>query len=349
MTDPITNVSRGYGFVRFHSSYEAQRALTEMDGVYISPYDRRSQHRLLRVSPAVNRSRTLFSSIPSGTSPVPHSFPSFATTAEAMPRDDNAKNMADEYKSAPLTRPGRHLGLEHHSSAAADLSGPDPTGLTSFSGPSGSNARTPADAIDSPHALDPRITTVFVGGLSPFVTEGTLKSFFSPFGKLSHVKIPPGLGCGFVVFQKKSDAAEAIEKMQGFRIAGSSIRLSWGRLKSESREVMPSRTPRSTTSDLPPCPEITDGVSSLAIRFGLRGLDSQQLSSLTELLMHVQSQTVNGRKILELPTDPLNTGSHTFAEVDFDRHTPSLGHRPLKSMLQAYSIPEHRGSWPGHD
>ena len=38
-----------------------------------------------------------------------------------------------------------------------------------------------------------------------------------------------GKHCGFVQFVRKADAERAIEKMQGFPIGGSRIRLSWGR------------------------------------------------------------------------------------------------------------------------
>jgi RNA recognition motif. (a.k.a. RRM, RBD, or RNP domain) len=43
------------------------------------------------------------------------------------------------------------------------------------------------------------------------------------------VKVPVGKHCGFVQFVRKADAERAIEKMQGFPIGGSRIRLSWGR------------------------------------------------------------------------------------------------------------------------
>ena len=41
--------------------------------------------------------------------------------------------------------------------------------------------------------------------------------------------MPVGKHCGFVQFVRKADAERAIEKMQGFPIGGSRIRLSWGR------------------------------------------------------------------------------------------------------------------------
>jgi RNA recognition motif-containing protein len=43
------------------------------------------------------------------------------------------------------------------------------------------------------------------------------------------VKVPAGKHCGFVQFVRKADAERAIEKMQGFPVGGSRIRLSWGR------------------------------------------------------------------------------------------------------------------------
>jgi RNA recognition motif-containing protein len=42
-----------------------------------------------------------------------------------------------------------------------------------------------------------------------------------------------GKHCGFVQFVRKADAEMAIEKMQGFPIGGSRIRLSWGRSQCE--------------------------------------------------------------------------------------------------------------------
>jgi RNA recognition motif-containing protein len=82
-------------------------------------------------------------------------------------------------------------------------------------------------------STDPYNTTVFVGGLSPLVGEDTLRTFFVPFGEIHYVKVPVGKHCGFVQFVRKADAERAIEKMQGFPVGGSRIRLSWGRSQCE--------------------------------------------------------------------------------------------------------------------
>ncbi|KAI8991676.1 hypothetical protein BDF20DRAFT_845787 [Mycotypha africana] len=80
---------------------------------------------------------------------------------------------------------------------------------------------------------DPNNTTVFVGGLSSPVTEEELGQFFAPFGDVIYVKIPPGKGCGFVQYASRISAEQAIERMNGFLIGNSRIRLSWGRSQND--------------------------------------------------------------------------------------------------------------------
>ncbi|KAF2857127.1 RNA-binding domain-containing protein [Piedraia hortae CBS 480.64] len=81
---------------------------------------------------------------------------------------------------------------------------------------------------------DPNNTTVFVGGLSGYVTEDELRSFFQGFGDITYVKIPPGKGCGFVQFVQRHAAEMAINQMQGYPIGNSRVRLSWGRSQNNS-------------------------------------------------------------------------------------------------------------------
>ena len=74
---------------------------------------------------------------------------------------------------------------------------------------------------------DPNNTTVFVGGLSGYVTEDELRSFFQGFGEITYVKIPPGKGCGFVQFVQRHAAEMAINQMQGYPIGNSRVRTAW--------------------------------------------------------------------------------------------------------------------------
>ncbi|KAI9677203.1 MAG: hypothetical protein M1829_002777 [Trizodia sp. TS-e1964] len=173
MTDPISGMSRGYGFVRFSDEGDQQRALTEMQGVYCG-------NRPMRISTATPKNK-------SGTG-----VPAMA----GMPAVANG-----------------------------------PSGMYSMGAP-------PMGYYASPQPMnqftDPNNTTVFVGGLSGYVTEDELRSFFQGFGEITYVKIPPGKGCGFVQFVQRHAAEMAINQMQGYPIGNSRVRLSWGRSQNNS-------------------------------------------------------------------------------------------------------------------
>jgi RNA recognition motif-containing protein len=168
MTDPVSGMSRGYGFVRFSDEQDQHRALTEMQGVYCG-------NRPMRISTATPKSRT----------------------------------------GASAAMPG----------AAG------PMGMYTMGAP-------PMGYYGAPQPMnqftDPNNTTVFVGGLSGYVTEDELRSFFQGFGEITYVKIPPGKGCGFVQFVQRHAAEMAINQMQGYPIGNSRVRLSWGRSQNNS-------------------------------------------------------------------------------------------------------------------
>src|SRR5690606_25828415 len=137
MTDPVSGMSRGYGFVRFSDEQDQHRALTEMQGVYCG-------NRPMRISTAT----------PKGVRP-------------------NAAAMPGAAQQLPMYAMGA-----------------PPMGY--YGAPQPMNQFT-----------DPNNTTVFVGGLSGYVTEDELRSFFQGFGEITYVKIPPGKGCGFVQFVQR--------------------------------------------------------------------------------------------------------------------------------------------------
>ncbi|XP_041992179.1 polyadenylate-binding protein RBP47-like isoform X2 [Salvia splendens] len=72
-------------------------------------------------------------------------------------------------------------------------------------------------------------TTIFVGGLDSEVTDDMLRESFSPFGELVSVKIPARKGCGFVQYAIRSNAEDAINRLNGTVIGKQKVRLSWGR------------------------------------------------------------------------------------------------------------------------
>lgn len=177
MTDPISGMSRGYGFVRFADEQDQQRALTEMQGVYCG-------NRPMRISTATPKNKS------GGGGPAGMPMPG------AM--------------GGAMAAPGMY-----------GMGGPPPMGY--YGAPQPMNQFT-----------DPNNTTVFVGGLSGYVTEDELRSFFQGFGEITYVKIPPGKGCGFVQFVQRHAAEMAINQMQGYPIGNSRVRLSWGRSQNNS-------------------------------------------------------------------------------------------------------------------
>ncbi|KAI9722152.1 MAG: hypothetical protein M1828_004834 [Chrysothrix sp. TS-e1954] len=172
MSDPISGMSRGYGFVRFSDEGDQQRALSEMQGVYCG-------NRPMRIS-------------------------------TATPKNKGAGG-----------GPGGPMNMQ----------GAGPMGMYSMNAP-------PMNYYGAPQPMnqftDPNNTTVFVGGLSGYVTEDELRSFFQGFGEITYVKIPPGKGCGFVQFVQRHAAEMAINQMQGYPIGNSRVRLSWGRSQNNS-------------------------------------------------------------------------------------------------------------------
>lgn len=175
MSDPISGLSRGYGFVRFADEADQQKALTEMQGVYCG-------NRPMRISTATPKNRG---------------------------------GAAGGAGAGMGGMPGGHGGMGMYSMGAP------PMGY--YGAPQPMNQFT-----------DPNNTTVFVGGLSGYVTEDELRSFFQGFGEITYVKIPPGKGCGFVQFVQRHAAEMAINQMQGYPIGNSRVRLSWGRSQNNS-------------------------------------------------------------------------------------------------------------------
>ncbi|KAK7696135.1 hypothetical protein QCA50_000783 [Cerrena zonata] len=292
MLDPVTGVSRGYGFVRFTDESDQQRALIEMHGLYCLSRPMRISPATAKFKPAPgvpgieyahlgypgvsvalplpNTSQTKSVSTPLASSNVNASISgaslsstvlsgSSSLTAPSLSSNSSSAS-SSTLASAPsdteiITTP-QGQGPSGATPTSATSPAPNPTANNSISAglaqqtqdqlmaqryniPEESwkhhaQARAILSNLIGPNgeqltSSDPYNTTVFVGGLSPLISEDTLRTFFVPFGDIHYVKVPVGKHCGFVQFVRKPDAERAIEKMQGFPIGGSRIRLSWGR------------------------------------------------------------------------------------------------------------------------
>ncbi|KAF8487718.1 hypothetical protein JB92DRAFT_2836555 [Gautieria morchelliformis] len=256
-----TGVSRGYGFVRFTDEADQQRALIEMHGLYClsRPMRIAVATAKLKQTPATtipahpaSTSLSLISKVPtpegadevrsSGASSTraPSLVTSVASPVAAASSANSSTGMGSFPSSSPMSsQPPPHSGRTTILGGAA-LNG---VGGSALNGGNGVYDEALAHQAQSRAILynligpngeqltstDPYNTTVFVGGLSPLISEETLRTFFAPFGDIHYVKVPLGKHCGFVQFVRKTDAERAIERMNGFPIGGSRIRLSWGR------------------------------------------------------------------------------------------------------------------------
>lgn len=193
MVDQQTGQSKGYGFVRFLSEADQQRALMEMQGALVSG-------RPIRVSTAVPKNRQ---------QPGQQQQSQFQQRFQPQFNQFGAPQQQQQQQPLQQIPQQQLLTTPQTQQMLSSLDTQYQPPLNQFT--------------------DPNNTTVFIGGLSSIVTEDDLRLYFQPFGDITYVKIPIGKGCGFVQYTTRPSAELAISKMQGYPIGNSRIRLSWGR------------------------------------------------------------------------------------------------------------------------
>ncbi|SPO21610.1 related to NAM8 - meiotic recombination protein [Ustilago trichophora] len=397
MTDPVTGVSKGYGFVRFALEADCNRALVEMQGVVVSPANGLSPGRPLRVSTATPKNRGM-------APPLGPNMPGDPNQQHLqMPRPHNAAQNASAsflYGGAPgaggmgarpeVVSPQPHARQQSSPTNPSSLISPiSPTSpyegpgsgnvpasfgplYGGFTGNGGDGTRdsSPAGMLRShtpssappvlqqqqqqqqqqpqqggsgtgnpgDSAADPNNTTVFVGGLSSLISESTLRRYFEPFGEITYVKIPPGKGCGFVQYVHKQDAENAIQRMNGFPIFNSKIRLSWGRSQGDKAAAAAAQTMAQYAQ-----------LGQLAGLAGLSTLSPSQLAQLAGLgsaLSAAQAQAqaqVHGQRsgpagfggvggAGTLANDPLSTLARQLAAANLGAGPAAHGNQGLPGM-----------------
>jgi len=71
-------------------------------------------------------------------------------------------------------------------------------------------------------------TTVYVGNLAPEITQDVLRNEFAPHGPITEIRTTDK-GYAFVVYQSHEAAARAITALHGGMILGRQVRCSWGK------------------------------------------------------------------------------------------------------------------------
>ncbi|MCJ1409786.1 hypothetical protein MMC19_003869 [Ptychographa xylographoides] len=92
-------------------------------------------------------------------------------------------------------------------------------------------ARNPEATSSNPNQIP--FHRLYVGNIHFSITEGDLQNVFEPFGELEFVQLQKeeqgrSRGYGFVQFRDPGQAREALEKMNGFDLAGRAIRVGLG-------------------------------------------------------------------------------------------------------------------------
>ncbi|XP_036331068.1 U2 snRNP-associated SURP motif-containing protein [Rhagoletis pomonella] len=85
---------------------------------------------------------------------------------------------------------------------------------------------------------DPNTTNLYLGNLSPKISEQQLMEIFGRYGPLASIKImwprseeekQRGRNCGFVAYMSRKDAERALRTLNGRYIMGYEMRLGWGK------------------------------------------------------------------------------------------------------------------------
>ncbi len=195
MTDPVTGASRCYGFVRFSNEQEQQRSISEMQGLFCG-------NRAMRISLATPKNQNRNAQVAS----LLHQ-QQFAQVQQQPPQVQVQQQQQQQV--LPIQSLNNTQQYNNFNNNNIQQQQQQQQSINQFT--------------------DPNNKTIFVGGLSSYVSEDELRGIFSGFGEITYVKIPPGKGCGFVQFVSRQSAELAISQMHGYPVGNSRIRLSWGR------------------------------------------------------------------------------------------------------------------------
>merc|ERR1719150_1178849 len=94
------------------------------------------------------------------------------------------------------------------------------------------------DKLGSHDTGDPNTTNLYLGNLSPRLTEQQLLELFGKYGPLASIKImwprtddekARGRNCGFVAYMSRSDGERALSHLLGRDIDGFEMKMGWGK------------------------------------------------------------------------------------------------------------------------
>eukprot|EP00299_Pterocystis_sp_00344_P002181 c1221_g1_i1.p1 GENE.c1221_g1_i1~~c1221_g1_i1.p1 ORF type:complete len:374 (+),score=82.67 c1221_g1_i1:163-1122(+) len=264
MRDRDSGMSAGYGFVDFANHQAALQAIQSMN--QYSLYGREIKVNWAHHSSQKEEGVTLFVGDLANEIDDTSLFKAFSVVGVVS----DARVMWD-----PVTKKSRGYGFvtfrtrEEAEKAMKEMNGQmlGTRGIrVNWAVKTPSSART---AIGDSSRGDERSSrTVYVGNLSPDITDHQLQLQFHDFGMIEEIRCNAEKGYGFITFGSPSDASRAIEMMNGRVLGSRQIKVAWGREKEKSQQPsqyglpgsfqLPIAPPMPTQSHfLPPSPSFS--------------------------------------------------------------------------------------------
>lgn len=203
MWDMKTGRSRGYGFVSFQNSQDAETVLQTMNGMSLGG-------RSIRLNWAVRRQNQNFRGMARG----------------------NSRGMA-----AGMAGMGRMMGAP----AGAGAPPPPPNamagnGMDMLAGGLPGNAVNARGPILGPQSYEmvlrqtpSWLCAVYLGNLAHYTQQSDLIPLLQNFGYIVNFKLLPEKGCAFVTYDSHERAALAIVQLNGFNVNGRPLKCGWGK------------------------------------------------------------------------------------------------------------------------
>ncbi|QPG76795.1 hypothetical protein FOA43_004189 [Brettanomyces nanus] len=207
MWDMKTGRSRGYGFVSFRESQDAEAVLQTMNGASLGG-------RPIRLNWAVHRSQN-------------QNFPG------SMNRVNRGMNAGGLGGMGGISRPPLAPQGAAGSVGAANMpiNGMDMLGGAMPA--NGVNARAPMMQPQSYEMVLRQapnwLCAVYLGNLAHYTQQSDLIPLLQNFGYIVNFKLLPEKGCAFVTYDSHERAALAIVQLNGFTINGRPLKSGWGR------------------------------------------------------------------------------------------------------------------------
>lgn len=125
---------------------------------------------------------------------------------------------------------------------------------------------------------DPTNTNVYIGNISPDLTEADIRRHFSSYGHVVDIKLHKKGGYGFVRYQKHSEAVNAILQTRGQTLGGKVMKCSWGKhpdIPTGRSMVMALQAPLAPLSPIGSGEQVVQGL--LPAQYGMSPMSTQNL------------------------------------------------------------------------